>query len=123
MCSSDLYLGRKAGFFWQANVGLRHACRIGHRFLLGISEVLYWLCLLTAASAFLIRRRLDRRAVLPGLLVVLTFLFHLFVGEAEPRYHFNLLPAVFAFAGVSLATLFLTFNPAGHSDPVHSSTS
>jgi len=116
-----VYLGRKAGFFWQPNVGLRHVGRIGHTFLLGASEVSYWLCLVSAASIVLVRRRLDSRVVLPALLTAWTFLFHLCVGEAESRYHFALLPAIFVFSGMSLTGV-VSFKPAGSNGSVRMST-
>lgn len=97
-----LYLGRKAWIFWQPNLGVRHAQRIGQPVLAWVSEISYWLCLLAAAFIIFLRRRLDRRAILPALLLAWTFLFHVVVGEAEPRYHFALLPAVFIFAGMTL---------------------
>ncbi len=98
-----VYLARKVIFFWQPNVGLRHRGRIGWTPLLAYSESFYWLCLLAAAySLFVPDGRPFPRGTL-GLLIGWTFFFHMFVGEAESRYHFALLPPIFACAGVTLS--------------------
>lgn len=99
-----LYMGRKAWLFWQANLGARHGQRIGYPVLAWVSEILYWVSLLAAISIVFIGRHMGRRAILPALLLAWTFLFHILVGEAEPRYHFVLLPSVLIFAGMTLAS-------------------
>jgi len=92
------YLVSKAGFFWQANVGLRHRERIGMAPLLAVSEALYWGSLAGAAVAVWGSPAPRAPYRIAWALIGWTFLFHLFMGEAEPRYHFTLLPAIFALA-------------------------
>jgi len=99
------FMMRKAAFFWQANLGLRHRARIGMTAALALSEVLYWASLGGAALAALTGATPGGRFGTAWVLVGWTFLFHMFAGEAEPRYHFTLLPAIFALAGGWLSRL------------------
>lgn len=98
-----VHLLRKSGFFWRPNVGTRHAGRLGLRPLLIVSEILYGACLAAAAAAAFTRRGRERRCRIFWLLIAWTLAVHLALGSAEPRYHFLLLPAVFALAAASLS--------------------
>jgi 4-amino-4-deoxy-L-arabinose transferase-like glycosyltransferase len=105
------YLGRKAGFFWQANVGLRHHSRIGLWPVLGFSELTYWLVIAAAIGSIFVAGGRGRTSRLLWLLVCWTFLFHLVAGEAEPRYHFLVLPALLVLAVIGLDGCWSVFRP------------
>lgn len=102
---------RKATFFWQANLGLRHRERLGMTAALALSEVLYWASLSGAALAAFTGNAPAGRFGAAWVLVGWTFLFHMLVGEAEPRYHFALLPAIFALAGCWLSRARVPIGP------------
>jgi len=98
-------LPRKAWFFWMPNIGLRHAGRLGFVPLLLVSEIAYGLCLAAAAGAAFTRRGRAAPCAILWLLIGWIAAFHIVFGGAEPRYHFLLLPAVFALAGIALGNV------------------
>jgi 4-amino-4-deoxy-L-arabinose transferase-like glycosyltransferase len=97
-----VYLIKKVDFFWQSSVGVRHAGRVGSAVPLFVAEVLYWVSLMLGATA-LLSVGARRNLALLWIVIGWTFLFHVLVGEAEPRYHFLAMPAVFGLAGFSLS--------------------
>ena len=97
------FLPRKAWFFWQSNIGLRHGRRIGLTAVMALAELLYWLGLTVAVAGTLATRPDGVPRLFLWMLIGWIFVFHLFVGEAEPRYHFLALPFLFALAGRGLA--------------------
>ena len=101
------YAARKAGFFWQANVGWRHRHRLGWPVILALSEGIYWLCLILAVGTALVRPALSEPYRFLWMLIAWIGAFHLVIGEAEPRYHFTALPAIIVLAAESV--LFLIY--------------
>jgi 4-amino-4-deoxy-L-arabinose transferase-like glycosyltransferase len=100
-----LQLLRRSGFFWGANVGSRHSGRFGFGPLFVLSEILYYTTALAAVASVLWTAPWKPPNSLAWALIGWTFLFHLLVGEAEPRYHFLLLPAVFSLAGTTVIAI------------------
>jgi hypothetical protein len=105
------YLPRKAGFFWQANVGLRHGSRLGLWPVLAFSEVMYWFVVVAAAGTIFFTDTAGRSRRLLWLLVGWTCLFQVLTSSAEPRYHFLVLPALLALAVIGLDTGWAALRP------------
>jgi hypothetical protein len=99
------HLLTKSWFFWMPNVGSRHSTRLGLLPWLLLSEIVYGLCLAAAAGAAFTRQGRAVPCAILWLLIGWIAAFHISFGSAEPRYHFLLLPAVFALAGVSLESV------------------
>ena len=98
------HVGRKAWFLWTPNVAPRHADRVGLPWVLWAAAAFY-LGVLGAGLVGLwrARRHRDVVVVLVAPLLVNT-LFHVFVGIAEPRDHFPVLPALLIGAAALLTS-------------------